>query len=156
MEQALRVPFRVLNSAGEVVATGMVDGEPMTLPAGTYRVEVLTRTPLAAEGVLVRGDQLTTLETDLVQAGRLGGAADVGAGRPGQNCRGRYTFAMAAMIAAYQRETADMEPDPAVVAKLEQVSGKFRELKQRAMAEVQRRMARVPGPAEGEQSTDAV
>ena len=66
------------------------------------------------------------------------------------------TFAMAAMIAAYQRETADMEPDPAVVAKLEQVSGKFRELKQRAMAEVQRRMARVPGPAEGEQSTDAV
>ncbi len=52
MEQALRVPFRVLNSAGEVVATGMVDGEPMTVPAGTYRVEVLTRTPLAADGAL--------------------------------------------------------------------------------------------------------
>jgi hypothetical protein len=43
-----------------------------------------------------------------------------------------------------------------ISSKLEQVSGKFRELKQRAMAEVQRRMARLPGPAEGEQSTDAV
>jgi hypothetical protein len=43
-----------------------------------------------------------------------------------------------------------------ISSKLEQVSGKFRELKQRAMAEVQRRMARLPGPAEGEQSTGAV
>jgi hypothetical protein len=43
-----------------------------------------------------------------------------------------------------------------ISSKLEQVSGKFRELKQWAMAEVQRRMARLPGPAEGEQSTDAV
>jgi len=32
------------------------------VPAGTYRVEVLTRVPLVAKGVLVRGDQLVSLE----------------------------------------------------------------------------------------------
>jgi hypothetical protein len=44
------------------------------------------------------------------------------------------SFAMAAIIAAYQQETADLEPDPAVTSKLEEVSDKFRELQQRAFA----------------------
>jgi hypothetical protein len=43
-------------------------------------------------------------------------------------------FAMTAMIAAYQRETANLQPDPAMSAQLSQVSAKFVELKQRAMA----------------------
>ena len=46
-------------------------------------------------------------------------------------------FAMAAMIAAYQQETQELEPDPTVTAKMEQVSDKFRTLQQRAMGETQ-------------------
>jgi hypothetical protein len=42
-------------------------------------------------------------------------------------------FAMAAIIASYQRETANLTPDPAMEARLEQLSVKFRELKQHAL-----------------------
>ncbi len=42
------------------------------------------------------------------------------------------TFAMAAMIAAYQRETDGLTPDPAMTARLEQISDKFRSLQERA------------------------
>jgi hypothetical protein len=44
-------------------------------------------------------------------------------------------FAMAAMISAYQRETQELEPDPAVTSKLEQISDRFRTLQQRALGE---------------------
>ena len=39
---ALRPPFEVLDSAGEVVARGRVEGEPISLSAGVYTVRVLT------------------------------------------------------------------------------------------------------------------
>ena len=42
------------------------------------------------------------------------------------------TFAMAAMIAAYQRATDGLTPDPGVTARLEQLSDKFRGLQERA------------------------
>jgi hypothetical protein len=42
------------------------------------------------------------------------------------------TFAMAAMISAYQRETDGLIPDPAMTARLEQISDKFRSLQERA------------------------
>ncbi len=42
------------------------------------------------------------------------------------------TFAMTAIIAAYQRETANLTPDPNMVAKLDSVSTKFTDLKRRA------------------------
>jgi len=58
-------------------------------------------------------------------------------------------FAMAAIVAAYQRETADLTPDPAMEARLEQLSDKFRELKQRAAEVVQPRMA-PPAPMAAE------
>jgi len=48
-------------------------------------------------------------------------------------------FAMAAMIAAYQRETADLTPDPAMAAQLARVTDKFGQLQQRAQAAVGRR-----------------
>jgi hypothetical protein len=41
-------------------------------------------------------------------------------------------FAMTAMVAAYLRETADLEPDPAISAQLDRVTDKFGELKRRA------------------------
>ena len=48
------------------------------------------------------------------------------------------SFAMTAMIAAYQRATAGLEPDPQVTAKLEQVSKKFGDLQARAQEELSR------------------
>jgi hypothetical protein len=41
-------------------------------------------------------------------------------------------FAMTAIIATYQRETAGKQPDPAMAARLDQVSDKFSEIRQRA------------------------
>lgn len=41
-------------------------------------------------------------------------------------------FAMTAIIATYQRETAGKQPDPAMAAKLDQASEKFAEIRQRA------------------------
>jgi hypothetical protein len=42
-------------------------------------------------------------------------------------------FAMTAMLAAYQRETENLIPDPAMEATLNQVTNRFGELKQRAL-----------------------
>jgi hypothetical protein len=43
-------------------------------------------------------------------------------------------FAMIAMLATYQRETAGLTPDPVMEARLSQVTDKFGELKRRAMS----------------------
>lgn len=43
------------------------------------------------------------------------------------------SFAMAAMIATYHRETQDLTPDPNMTARLDSLSDKFTELKERAM-----------------------
>lgn len=40
--RALAAPFRVYDTSGVVVASGVVDGEPVPLEPGTYRVEVLS------------------------------------------------------------------------------------------------------------------
>lgn len=45
------------------------------------------------------------------------------------------SFAMAAIIATYHHETATLTPDPNMTAKIEQLSDKFRDLKQRAEEE---------------------
>jgi hypothetical protein len=52
-------------------------------------------------------------------------------------------FAMTAMIATYQRETGNLTPDPAMEARLGQVTDKFGELKNRALQSAQNRG--VPG-----------
>jgi len=41
-------------------------------------------------------------------------------------------FAMTAIIATYYRETRNLTPDPSIVAKLDSISDKFKNLKQRA------------------------
>jgi hypothetical protein len=46
------------------------------------------------------------------------------------------TFAMAAIIATYYRETKELQPDPVVTAKLEGASDKFRTLQERATQEL--------------------
>lgn len=42
MEQSLQIPFRVINQAGEQVAAGVLDGDPIELPPGSYMVELDT------------------------------------------------------------------------------------------------------------------
>jgi hypothetical protein len=51
--QALRAPFRVLDASGTVVATGTVGGEAVSLPPGSYRVEVLTEPPIVFQDVVI-------------------------------------------------------------------------------------------------------
>lgn len=46
-------------------------------------------------------------------------------------------FAMTAIIAAYYRETRELSPDPEMTARLDGLSDKFRDLKQRAESAVQ-------------------
>jgi ABC-type multidrug transport system fused ATPase/permease subunit len=48
------------------------------------------------------------------------------------------SFAMIAIIATYQKETANLTPDPAMKAKLEGLSSQFRDLQQRAGEELAR------------------
>jgi hypothetical protein len=62
LEAAVRVPYRVLDSDGSVVAEGSVDSEPVVLPAGTYRVEVLTDPPRIIEDVIITGEEESVLE----------------------------------------------------------------------------------------------
>ena len=61
---ALAAPFRVLDAAGAVVATGVVGGEPVPLPPGTYRVEVLTDPIIVREGVEVPAETSVSLSVD--------------------------------------------------------------------------------------------
>jgi Mg-chelatase subunit ChlD len=62
LDAAVQVPFRVLDASGEVVARGSVGGEPVSVPPGTYRVEVETRTPTVFEAVGVEEGKLARVE----------------------------------------------------------------------------------------------
>ncbi len=53
LAQAIRVPYRIIDAKGQVIAQGVVDGDPVQVPAGIYRVEVLTSPVKVLEGVTV-------------------------------------------------------------------------------------------------------
>ena len=55
------MPYRVLDDAGKVVAQGLVDGEPPSLPATIYRVEILTNPIQVLEAVMVGSGSETVL-----------------------------------------------------------------------------------------------
>ena len=40
IQKAIEVPYEVMDSNGEAVATGVINGEPVSVPAGTYSVKV--------------------------------------------------------------------------------------------------------------------
>jgi len=63
MRQALETKFQVFDAAGEVVASGITNGEPVSVAAGTYTVRVLTTPPLVFEDVRLRGDDTVELTT---------------------------------------------------------------------------------------------
>lgn len=56
------------------------------------------------------------------------------------------SFAMAAMIAAYHQETESLQPNPEMTAKLDQLSGQFKELTKRAQEEIGRFTQHPPTP----------
>lgn len=60
--QAVRPTFRIVDSSGNVVGTGMVGGDPVAVPAGVYTVEVDTAPPSRVEQVSVHGDQTVQVE----------------------------------------------------------------------------------------------
>ncbi len=61
LAQALRVPYRVLDAQDQVVAQGLVDGDPVELPVGVYRVEILTSPLQTLEGVTIGSGRDTVL-----------------------------------------------------------------------------------------------
>jgi len=61
LREAMTVEYIVYDDSGNEVARGLVGGEAVTVPAGRYRVEVLTQIPLTAEDILVQGETLTSL-----------------------------------------------------------------------------------------------
>jgi hypothetical protein len=50
---AVQPQFRILNAAGDEVGAGLVDGDPVEVPPGTYRVEVLAAQTDVLDNVVV-------------------------------------------------------------------------------------------------------
>jgi len=53
-------PYRVLDSANNPVAGGIIGGAEIVLPAGTYRLETTGETPRVIENVRIQAGELTT------------------------------------------------------------------------------------------------
>jgi lysophospholipase L1-like esterase len=62
--RASQLPFRVLDQQGTVIAEGSVGGEPASVPAGTWTVEVDTVPPTRCDNVVVVARELTTVDLD--------------------------------------------------------------------------------------------
>ena len=58
--RAVRAPFRVLDASGNEVASGTLDGEPVTVPPGTYSVVVLADPVVRFDAVPVAPDESVT------------------------------------------------------------------------------------------------
>jgi hypothetical protein len=56
IEKALAVPFTVFDNGGNLVAEGFLDGDPVEIESGTYRVVVGDANSTTFEGVKVTGD----------------------------------------------------------------------------------------------------
>ena len=61
VRQALQPKFQVIDAGGEVIASGVTNGEPLSVPAGAYSVKVLTSPTKVFENVHVRGEDAVRL-----------------------------------------------------------------------------------------------
>jgi hypothetical protein len=62
IDDALAVPFSVVDATGAVLAHGVIGGDPIAVPAGDLTVRVdAAATPIAVEHVVVEPDKLTTV-----------------------------------------------------------------------------------------------
>jgi secreted protein with Ig-like and vWFA domain len=64
VETAVQAPFRVLDADGNVVATGVVGGGSVQVPAGTYTIEVLTDPERRVEGIEVQAGERTRVDLE--------------------------------------------------------------------------------------------
>lgn len=64
IEDALKVPFTVYDRGGNEVGMGQIDGEPIELEGGVYRVVVKTSPNRIFEQVDVQGEDVVTLKLD--------------------------------------------------------------------------------------------
>ncbi|MGK7296256.1 MAG: hypothetical protein ACNS61_10595, partial [Candidatus Wenzhouxiangella sp. M2_3B_020] len=64
MRQALRIPFRVIDAAGETVAEGFVDGDPVEVPPGNYTVVVERADGDVDEAVEIAPGERKAIEID--------------------------------------------------------------------------------------------
>lgn len=64
IQKAIEIPYEVLNQEGDVVATGVLNGKPVSIPAGTYNVNVFLSPVQKIEGVVVEPEleKVYTLE----------------------------------------------------------------------------------------------
>jgi hypothetical protein len=65
LRESVAVPYAVLNAAGETVATGSVNGPPVSVDAGTYRVIVQSAGREVGD-VVVKMDETTRVDLDAV------------------------------------------------------------------------------------------
>ena len=64
MQKAIEIPYEVLNQEGDVVATGVLNGDPVSIPAGTYNINVFLSPVQNIEGVIIEPEleKVYTLE----------------------------------------------------------------------------------------------
>jgi len=62
LEESLKAPYSVFDTSGERIAQGIVDGEPLELPAGVYKVAVQGRQHKEFEQVQVPGGEQVSLK----------------------------------------------------------------------------------------------
>jgi len=58
---AVRVAYVARAASGQVVGAGEIGGAPLALPAGRYRIEVMTTPPVVFDGVEVRDGEVRRL-----------------------------------------------------------------------------------------------
>ncbi len=64
ISQALSAPFRVLDADGAEVASGVVGGQPVPVPPGTYTVEVLASPVIVLDDVVIEAEMSRTITLD--------------------------------------------------------------------------------------------
>lgn len=64
IQKAIEIPYEVLNQEGDVVATGVLNGDPVSIPAGTYNINVFLSPIQKIEGVVIEPEleKVYTLE----------------------------------------------------------------------------------------------
>ena len=66
--RAIGAPFRILDDAGNEVASGTLDGEPVSVDPGTYSVVVLTDPVVRFDGILIEPGQSVEREMPIQES----------------------------------------------------------------------------------------
>jgi hypothetical protein len=64
LRESVEVPYSVMDDAGNAVASGTVNGPPIAVDAGTWRIAVAGPAPRGVENVVVRMEELTQIDLE--------------------------------------------------------------------------------------------